>query len=73
MTDGDHHVMQVFGAGGSYLSSSDDRLHFAVQDSSSVVRLLVEWPSGQSELYDALPVNRGWQITERRSPSESVK
>ena len=73
MTDGDHHVMQVFGAGGSYLSSPDDRLHFAVEGNSSEVRLLVEWPSGQSELYDALRINRGWQITEGRSPSESVK
>ena len=73
MSDGIYHVSQVFGAGGSYLSSSDDRLHFAVQGSSSEVRLLVEWPSGHSELYDALRVNRGWQITEGRAPSESVK
>jgi hypothetical protein len=44
--------------GGSYLSSSDRRLHFGLGESKAVGRLTVTWPDGKKQHWDKLPVDR---------------
>ena len=43
---------------GSYLSCSDFRLHFGLGQSERVRQLQIQWPSGQIEGIENLPVNR---------------
>ena len=51
---------------GSYLSSSDSRVHFAVSDNSALLTVVVEWPRGSRETWElprgastALTLNQG--------------
>ena len=44
-------------SGGSYLSSSDLRLHFGLGSAAAVERLEVRWPSGQVDAMTNLPVD----------------
>jgi enediyne biosynthesis protein E4 len=37
---------------GSYLSSSDPRVHFAVPDNSNLLTVVVEWPRGSRETWE---------------------
>lgn len=48
--------------GASYLSSSDRRHLFGLGDASKVGRLTVVWPSGEQQSWDALPIDRYWQL-----------
>ena len=43
---------------GSYLSCCDFRLHFGLGQSERVRQLQIQWPSGQIERIENLPVNR---------------
>ena len=43
--------------GGSYLSSSDPRVHFGLGD-AKIDRLEIHWPSGKVEVKSDLPVNQ---------------
>ncbi|HKN22413.1 MAG TPA: CRTAC1 family protein, partial [Terracidiphilus sp.] len=43
--------------GGSYLSSSDPRLHFGLEKRTRVDRIDVQWPDGASDTLRDLPVN----------------
>ncbi len=45
-------------AAGSYLSSSDPRIHFGLGDSTSIVSLVVNWPDGSTERFVADSVDR---------------
>ena len=45
-------------SGGSYLSSSDLRLHFGVGAAAKIDKLEVRWPSGQRDAATDLPVDR---------------
>jgi hypothetical protein len=52
-----------FARGGtSYLSSSDRRHLFGLGEASKVGRLTVVWPSGKEQFWDALPIDRYWQL-----------
>lgn len=44
--------------GGSYLSSSDPRVHFGLGDAARVDRLTVRWPDGKTETFTDLPADR---------------
>ena len=43
---------------GSYLSSSDPRVHFGLQDAGDIASVLVEWPRGMRELWTGVALNR---------------
>ncbi|HTJ29461.1 MAG TPA: CRTAC1 family protein [Acidobacteriaceae bacterium] len=51
-------------SGGSYLSSSDQRLHFGLGDAASVDALEIHWPDGKVEKFDAGAVDRIVTLTE---------
>ncbi len=51
-------------SGGSYLSSSDPRLHFGLGAASVVDHVEVIWPSGVRQRLDSLPADRFYQIRE---------
>jgi hypothetical protein len=50
--------------GGSYLSTSDHRLHFGLGTATVVDRVEVTWPSGRRELHEQLAVDRGYRLRE---------
>jgi hypothetical protein len=43
---------------GSYLSSSDTRLHFGLGDSPAVAAVVVQWPDGAKERFTDLRSGR---------------
>ncbi|MCS7046855.1 MAG: CRTAC1 family protein, partial [Gemmataceae bacterium] len=50
--------------GGSYLSSSDSRIHFGLGTAAAIRRLTVKWSWGQTQSWDGLTVNTGWELRE---------
>ncbi len=50
--------------GGSYLSSSDPRLHFGLNDSGTAERIEVRWPSGTVDVLTDVEVDRTITIEE---------
>jgi hypothetical protein len=50
--------------GGSYLSSSDRRHIFGLNDAERVGRLTVHWPGSREEHWDGLAVDRYWRLEE---------
>ena len=53
--------------GGSYLSSSDHRLHFGLAHTEVVDQVDVTWPSGRHDTYRARATNNGYPIVEGNS------
>lgn len=51
--------------GGSYLSSSDPRVHFGLGKAKRVDKLSVRWPSGKVDVYKNLPADRYITLRER--------
>jgi hypothetical protein len=54
--------------GGSYLSASDQRLHFGLGRASKVDRVEVIWPSGQRDRHEGLSADTGYRLREGESP-----
>ena len=54
---GQRKLLRTIDGGGSYLSTSDLRVHFGLGDATQVDRLEVRWPSGKVESRANLPVN----------------
>jgi enediyne biosynthesis protein E4 len=54
---GSRRLLRTIDGGGSYLSTSDPRVHFGLGEATSVDRLEVRWPSGKVETRFNLPVN----------------
>ncbi len=73
VTDDRGSFTQVLGAGGSYLSSSDPRLLFAVRSTSGTVKVDVHWPSGRADHFEALSANQYWHVIEGRPPEIFVR
>jgi hypothetical protein len=53
-------------SGGSYVSQNDLRLHFGLGEARRVDQLDVRWPTGETETFRDLPVNRLFVIEEGR-------
>jgi hypothetical protein len=51
-------------SGGSYLSQSDQRIHFGVGKSTKIDRLQIRWPSGKVEELQNLDADRFYSILE---------
>jgi hypothetical protein len=54
-------------SGGSYLSSSDIRLHFGLGPASQADRVTVRWPSGSKQQFGPLPADRFYVLREGAS------
>ena len=50
--------------GGTYLSSSDPRLHFGLRDGDRAESVEVRWPSGRVDRFEDLPGNSRWLLRE---------
>lgn len=59
-------------SGGSYLSSSDLRLHFGLGDAIKIERLEVHWPSGKTDVITSPPLDRILIIKEGQGLVEST-
>ena len=51
-----------------YLSSSEPTVHFGLGDDVAIDQLTVSWPSGQTQTFTHLPVDRKFTITEPEGP-----
>jgi hypothetical protein len=51
--------------GGSYLSSSDPRIHFGIGKATKVDRVTVKWPDGKSDSWDNPTPGRYNRLTRR--------
>ena len=47
---GSRKLLRTIDGGGSYLSSSDPRVHFGLGDATRIDRLEIRWPSGKVEM-----------------------
>ncbi len=56
-------VRQLWLARG-YMSSSEPMLHFGLGPDTMIYRLTVQWPSGGRQVFENLPVDRRFTITE---------
>jgi hypothetical protein len=56
-------VRQVKG-GGSYMSANDRRIVFGLGKESRIGKLVVRWPSGATETWDNLPIDKYWRLVE---------
>ena len=68
VADPDDHaqVRYVTGGGTNYLSQSDMTVHFGLGDRDEPIHeLLIEWPSGQRQLFSNVDVNSTLQIVEK--------
>ena len=59
-------------SGGSYLSSSDPRLHFGL-GTASAARVEVVWPSGQHQTVGSVPANQVLRLAEAATHSTPKK
>jgi hypothetical protein len=59
-------LMDEVMSGGSYVSQNDLRLHFGLGEATSVDQLEVRWPTGETESFRDLSVNRLFVIEEGR-------
>lgn len=50
--------------GGSYQSSSDLRLHIGLAKENSVDEIKIRWPGGNTQTYQNLEANAGYELTE---------
>jgi hypothetical protein len=50
--------------GGSYLSRNDPRLHFGLGACSTVNRVTIRWPTGKTQLLNAVPLTKYVEIEE---------
>jgi enediyne biosynthesis protein E4 len=51
-------------ADGSYMSSSDPRVHFGLSGGNSIDSVVIKWPDGQTDSYKNLPANKIYHVTE---------
>ena len=57
-------LVRTIDGGGSYLSSSDQSVHFGLGDAARIDRLEIRWPSGKVEVKSNLPVNQTFEWVE---------
>jgi enediyne biosynthesis protein E4 len=50
--------------GGSYLSASDQRLHFGLGSATKAERIEIRWPSGRRDLFEGVAADAGYKLRE---------
>jgi hypothetical protein len=61
---GGQKLVRAVKGGGSYLSSGDRRVVFGLGTNNRVGRLSVRWPSGKTQTWEGLGVDRYWDLRE---------
>ncbi len=56
--------------GGSFLSASDDRLHFGLGEATHVDLIEIRWPSGHVDRYRGLAADTGYLLREGQSRAD---
>jgi hypothetical protein len=59
-------------AGGSYLSSNDQRIHFGLGPEGTIEKLTIRWPSGNVEVLTKLLADSIYTIVEGRGVQSAV-
>ena len=59
-------------AGGSYLSSNDQRIHFGLGSEATIEKLTIRWPSGNVEVVTKLLADSIYTIIEGRGVQSAV-
>jgi len=72
LTAGGRKQLRTIVGGGSYLSSSDQRLFFGLGPERRIERLEIRWPSGLRELLEDLPADRRLLVREGEGIVESA-
>lgn len=70
---GTRNLLRYAHADGSYLSSSDKRVHFGLGRATQVDRLTLLWPDGHSDIYIHLPADRYISLREGDSTPQPGK
>ncbi|MBV9183313.1 MAG: CRTAC1 family protein [Acidobacteria bacterium] len=60
-------------AGGSYLSSNDQRLHFGLGDDAMIDKVTVRWPGGATDQFRNLAADSIYTVVESRGIQGSTK
>ena len=68
-----HQQIDEVRSGGSYYSQNDLRIHFGVGRSQKVDLLEVRWPTGQTESFKDLTVNRLFHIEEGKGMAQPAE
>ena len=63
-TLGDRRLRAWRTGGGSYLSASDPRVHFGLDEATRVDCVEVKWPSGKVDRIESLEANRAYRLRE---------
>ena len=72
VSGGNRQVAQRFG-GGSFLSSSDPRLHFGLDKATRVESVEVRWPSGRVDAFKDLAVDTAYHLREGERQLRPIK
>ncbi len=64
---------RVVRSGSSYLSQSELPVTFGLGQHDEIDRVVIEWPSGQSEEHPRLPAGRAYQVTENKGITEDFR
>jgi hypothetical protein len=66
-------LVRVVKGGGSYLSSGDRRVLFGLGPSDKAGRLTVRWPSGKTQTWEGLAVDRYWKLQEGEAQARPAR
>ena len=64
VTFGGKTVIREFKGGGSYLSTSDPRIHVGLGSADKAERVEIRWPSGAVDVLENVPANRAITVRE---------
>lgn len=64
VTAGGRRIVTQRMGGGSYLSASDPRIHIGLGPAAIVDRIEISWPSGRTDRFDSVGVDRGYAVLE---------
>lgn len=70
---GDRQSTRMVNAGGSYLSTGDERLLFSLGDDATTASVEILWPSGRVDRFDDLAVDEYWLVHEGRAPERPAR
>jgi hypothetical protein len=69
---GRRQVAQRIG-GGSFLSASDDRIHFGLGESTTIERVEIRWPSGHVDRYTDLAADSAYLLKEGQPHARALR
>ncbi len=65
-------MMRCLSGGGSYLSSSDHRLHFGLGSATRAERVSIIWPNGPEETLENLEADSFYRVREGKGAAERI-